>query len=85
MSKKQGLDSNKTGNFARASRFLYISLPSFHDFNVKLANFTLYGKRWHNRTVFRRSFSDRDRDRAPYNSIPEKFANIWQIKRGRIR
>ena len=24
-------------------------------------------------------------DRAPYNSIPEKFANIWQIKRGRIR
>ena len=51
MPEKQGLDSNKKGNFARASCFLYISLPSLHDFNVKLANFTHYGKRWHNRTV----------------------------------
>ena len=38
-------DSNENGkkqnnNFARASRFLYISLPSLHDYDVKLPNFT---------------------------------------------
>ena len=27
-------------NFARASLFLYISLPPLHDYNVKLPNFT---------------------------------------------
>ena len=30
-----GLDWQKN-NFARASRFLYISLPSRHDYNVKM-------------------------------------------------
>ena len=32
-------------NFARASRFLYISLPSLLDYDVKLLNFTFYGGR----------------------------------------
>ena len=31
-----GLDS------ALASRFLYISLPTMHDYNVKVPNFTFY-------------------------------------------
>ena len=35
-------------NFARASRFLYISLPSLLDYDVKLPNFTFYGGRGHN-------------------------------------
>ena len=38
-----GLDW-QNNNFARASRFfLYISLPSLHDFDVKLPNFTFCG------------------------------------------
>ena len=36
--KSIGLDKQKN-NFVRASRFLYISLPSLHDYNVKLPNF----------------------------------------------
>ena len=35
-----GLDK-QNNNFARASRFLYISLPSLYDYNVKVPNFTL--------------------------------------------
>jgi len=38
-SNKFNLDK-QNNNFARASRFFYISLPSLHDFNVKLPNFT---------------------------------------------
>ena len=34
-----GLDW-QNNNFARASRFLYISLPSLHDYDVKMPNFT---------------------------------------------
>ena len=34
-----GLDK-QNNNFARASRFLYISLPSLYDYNVKMPNFT---------------------------------------------
>ena len=36
---------NNNGLFVRASRFLYISLPSLHDYDVKLPNFTSYGRR----------------------------------------
>ena len=32
-------------NFARASRFLYISLPSLHDYDVKMPNCKFYGGR----------------------------------------
>ena len=41
--------------------FLYISLPSLHDYDVKMPNFLFF------------SF-------FPF-STPEKFANIWRIKR----
>ena len=34
-----GLDK-QNNNFACASRFLYISLPSLYDYNVKVPNFT---------------------------------------------
>ena len=37
--KAKGLDK-QNNNFARASRFLYISLPSLYDYNVKVPNFT---------------------------------------------
>ena len=38
-------------NFARASRFLYISLPSLHDYGVKVPNFTFCGEREHIKTM----------------------------------
>ena len=45
-----GLDW-QNNNFARASRFLSISLPSLHDYNVKFPNFTFYGGREHKTTT----------------------------------
>ena len=39
-------------SFARASRFLYISLPSLLDYDVKLPNFTFYGGRGHKQRFF---------------------------------
>ena len=46
-----GLDW-QNDNFARASRLLYISLPSLHDYDVELLNFTFYGVREHKTTTF---------------------------------
>ena len=45
--KSTGLDWRQNNNFARASRFLYIPLPSLHDYDVKLPNFTFCGGREH--------------------------------------
>ena len=42
----------QNNNFARASRFLYISLPSLHDYDVERLNFTFYGGREHITTIF---------------------------------
>ena len=40
---KKEIDLDKQNdNFARASRFLDISLSSLHDYNVKLPNFSFY-------------------------------------------
>ena len=41
--KTEGLDW-QNNNFARASPFLYISLPLLHDYDVKLPNFTFYSE-----------------------------------------
>ena len=44
-------------NFARAADFfLYISLPSLHDYGVKIFNFTFYGVRKQATTNFSFSF-----------------------------
>ena len=57
-------DANKNGKKAigfrlakqqqsvHASRFSYISLPSLHDYDAKLPNFTFYGRREHKTTTF---------------------------------
>ena len=38
---KKAIDIDKqNNNFARAHAFLYISLPSLYDYNVKLPNFS---------------------------------------------
>ena len=46
-----GLDKQKN-NFASASRFLYISLPSLHGYNVKMPNFTFCRGREQSTTTF---------------------------------
>ena len=39
--RKKAIDLDKqNNNFARAHAFLYISLPSLHDYNVKLPDFS---------------------------------------------
>ena len=45
----------QNNNFARASRFFYISLPSLHDCDMKITNFTLplYGVGEHNKKNFK--------------------------------
>ena len=42
----------QNNNSARASRLLYIILPSLHDDDVELPNFTFYGGREHKTTIF---------------------------------
>ena len=42
----------QNNNFARASRFLYISLSPWHDYNVKLPNFTFCQRREQKTTTF---------------------------------
>ena len=46
-----GLDW-QNNNFARASRFLYISLQWLHDYDMKLPNFTFYGGQKHETRTF---------------------------------
>ena len=60
-----GLDW-QNNNFARASRFLYFSLPSLHDYDMKLRNFTFYG--------------GREPRYSPLQFNSWKIANIWHIK-----
>jgi len=43
---------SKTKNFARVLRFLYISLTSLHDYDMKMTNFTFYGGRDRKTTIF---------------------------------
>ena len=43
-----GRDFRQNNNFARASRFLYITL---HDHDVKLSNYTFSGGREHQKTI----------------------------------
>ena len=46
----------QNNNFARASRFLYISFPFLHDYDVKIPNFAFYGGRKQATTKFYFSF-----------------------------
>ena len=48
------IEQNKT--FARASRFLYISLPLLHNYDVKMPIFMFYGGRKQATTKFSFSF-----------------------------
>ena len=56
--------------------FLYISLPSLHDCDLKLPQATFYGGHKHKPTNF--SFS-LNLVAVPKNSIPGKFTNIWDF------
>ena len=88
-------DGNKAGekvigldwqnNFASASSFfLYISLPSLHDYNVEVPNFTFCRGCEHKRTTFF-FFSCTGGDTVFKNSTTKKVANIWWIKQDGVR
>ena len=53
--------------------FLYISLPSLHDHDVKMPNFTFYAGRKQAMTNFL-SLSKHDLDMAPRNLAPGEFS-----------
>ena len=61
--------------------FLYISLPSLHDCDLKLPQATFYGGHKHKPTNF--SFS-LNLVAVPKKSIPGKFTNIWDFTPIRI-
>ena len=62
--------------------FLYVSLPSLHDYNVKLPNLTFFrGREQKTTTFFFFSWTLMQSFRI-LNS--KKFANIWRIKRDGI-
>ena len=50
--KKSNSLTRQNNNFARALRFLYISLPSLHDYHVKMPNFTFCEGRKQEMTKF---------------------------------
>ena len=91
-SKKQiGLISKTTLHVHHA--FLYISLPSLHDYHVKMPSFTFYGGRKQARTKFSGIFFlfpnlDKLLDKAlcefSWNSTLGEFAYIWQSERAKI-
>ena len=54
--------------------FLYISLPSLHDYDVKMRNFTFYGGREQGTAKF--FFPFLNMDIVLRNSTPEEFACI---------
>ena len=58
--------------------FLYISLPSLHDYDEKMPNFTFYGGR--KQATMKFSFSFWTRIWFFRNLTPEEFAYIWQSK-----
>ena len=64
--------------------FLYISLPSLHDYDVKMPNFSFWVGSQHNRRLSF-SFSFPQLRYSPYNSTPEKFANVWRVEQDRIK
>ena len=78
-SKKSNSLTRQNNNFARASRFFaYISLPSLHDYHVKMPNFTFCEGRKQAMTKF---ILFMNLDMVDRNSAPEEFACIWQSKR----
>ena len=77
-SKKSNSLTRQHNNFARASRFFaYISLPSLHDYHVKMPNFTFCEGRKQAMTKF---ILFMNLDMVDRNSAPEEFACIWQSK-----
>ena len=75
-SKKSNSLTRQNNNFARASRFFaYISLPSLHDYHVKMPSFTFCEGR-------KQAMSDKifflfmNLDMVDRNSAPEEFACI---------
>ena len=77
-SKKSNSLTRQNNNFARASRFFaYISLPSLHDYHVKMPNFTFCEGRKQAMTKF---ILFMNLDMVDRNSAPEEFACIWQSK-----
>ena len=76
-SKKSNSLTRQNNNFARASRFFaYISLPSLHDFHVKMLNFTFCEGRKQAKIFF----LFMNLDMVDRNSAQEEFACIWQSK-----
>ena len=69
--------------------FLYISLPSLHDYDVELLSFTFSGGREQtqdNDSLFIIIIIILNLDTVFYNSTSEKLTNIrWQIERRGIR
>ena len=63
--------------------FLHISLPSLHDYNVKLLNFTFFGGRKQKTTTF--FFSSCTWIKSFRIQLQKNFANISRIERDRIR
>ena len=59
--------------------FWYFSLPSLHDYDVKMPNFTFYGGRVRRRIFL--SLPKLECRRSPRTSTPQKFANIWHFRR----
>ena len=77
-SKKAIAWQGKTTTLLVHHAFLYISLPSLHDYHVKMPNFTFCEGRKQAMTKF---ILFMNLDMVDRNSAPEEFACIWQSER----
>ena len=72
----------QNNNFARTSRFFaHFFLPSLHDYDVKMPDFTFYGGREHKTTIFF-FFCELRYSLLEFNSL--KIANkLKELEKGR--
>ena len=81
--RRQQRERLKSKIFRQAKQHLctYISLPSLHDYNVELPNFTFCRGREQKKQL---SFSLPELWCSPLEFISKKFANIWRTERDGI-
>ena len=78
---KSNRSKRQNNNAAHASRFLYISSPSLHDYDRKMLNFTFCGGRKQSTVTWNfLSLSELQLNMVLRDSAQKEFACIWQSK-----
>ena len=77
-------NGKKNNRFRLTKRFLYISLPSLHDYNVKMSNFKFCEEDVNTWQWLSFSFAERRYSLLEFNSRKKCQINSWRIERDGI-